>query len=388
MALVSRATGTGSRQVFQSGLRLYRRRGGLWWLWRCGRRYYGLWRHDRMARCIAPTHQAVAAAAILLMCFGRAPGGGAIRLNVTGMLLLNGRISADGEAGLPRAAGRVRRQHLADGGNAGRFGTVSANGGMGNGIGLWGGGGGGGGRIAIQYGVNLFFGIITARGGSGSAGAAPARFTPRPTANPGARCSWTMAGRPERTHAWSTSSGTVDLTVQRRSSLDTAQLADDRHPAGRLQRVAAPDQLRLLTVTGNATSRPAEAFIADGAGYPGGLDRAPAGITPPSGYIGGGGGYGGYGAAGGRQRPIPRMAAATYGSVTCYRRTLAAAAAATCPYAMGGARWRSHPPQRDGCAASGWKNLGGRQSGGCSERRRRVRRQHLADGRAPWPVRE
>ncbi len=48
-------------------------------------------------------------------------------------------------------------------------GTISANGGMGNGFGLWGGGGGGGGRIAIQYGVNLFFGTTSARGGSGSA---------------------------------------------------------------------------------------------------------------------------------------------------------------------------------------------------------------------------
>jgi hypothetical protein len=39
--------------------------------------------------------------------------------------------------------------------------------GMGNGFGPYAGGGGGGGRVAINYGLNLFFGEVSARGGSG-----------------------------------------------------------------------------------------------------------------------------------------------------------------------------------------------------------------------------
>ena len=84
--------------------------------------------------------------------------------------------------------GRVRRQRRVTAGTLTGAGTISANGGTGNGFGLTGGGGGGGGRIALQYGVNLFFGTTTSQGGSGSAWAARARFTPSPTANPMARC--------------------------------------------------------------------------------------------------------------------------------------------------------------------------------------------------------
>jgi hypothetical protein len=97
-------------------------------------------------------------------------GGGGLRLTVTGMLLLDGRISADGTPGLTQGGG---------GGSGGSVwltvgtlagsGTISVNGGSGNGVGLGGGGGGGGGRVSVLYNMNLFFGAMSARGGDGAA---------------------------------------------------------------------------------------------------------------------------------------------------------------------------------------------------------------------------
>lgn len=91
-------------------------------------------------------------------------GGAAIRLDVTGTLLLDGKLSVDGHDGYSLhsgggAGGSIRV-------TAGRFigsGLISANGGRGNGVG----GSGGGGRIAVTYGTNLFSGAITAYGGRG-----------------------------------------------------------------------------------------------------------------------------------------------------------------------------------------------------------------------------
>ena len=86
------------------------------------------------------------------------------------MLLLDGRISANGSPALAEGSGGGSGGSVwVTAGTLTGAGTISANGGMGNGFGLTGGGGGGGGRIAIQYGVNLFFGVTTAQGGSGSA---------------------------------------------------------------------------------------------------------------------------------------------------------------------------------------------------------------------------
>ena len=93
-------------------------------------------------------------------------GGGTMLLNVTGVLLLNGRISADGGAGIGQGTGGGSGGSvwLTVGTLAG-LGTISANGGMGNQLG----GGGGGGRICVRYGVNAFEGAISAYGGGGYA---------------------------------------------------------------------------------------------------------------------------------------------------------------------------------------------------------------------------
>src|ERR1039458_54136 len=93
-------------------------------------------------------------------------GGGAIRMNVTGALLINGRVSANGGSGLgPNKGGGSGGSVWLTAGTLAGLGTISANGGAGNGQG----GGGGGGRIALQYGVNAFDGIDSAYGGGGYA---------------------------------------------------------------------------------------------------------------------------------------------------------------------------------------------------------------------------
>src|ERR1017187_9555119 len=96
-------------------------------------------------------------------------GGGAIRLNVTGLLLLDGRISANGNPGLTDGGGGSGGSVWLTVGTLAGAGTISANGGAGNGFSLGGGGGGSGGRVAIQYAVNLFFGATSACGGGGAA---------------------------------------------------------------------------------------------------------------------------------------------------------------------------------------------------------------------------
>jgi hypothetical protein len=93
-------------------------------------------------------------------------GGGIVGLSVGGTLQLDGRISANGAAGVGEGSG---------GGGGGSIllvaqtvagaGAILANGGPGNGLG----GGGGGGRIAItNYSNFLFAGTLTAYGGCGS----------------------------------------------------------------------------------------------------------------------------------------------------------------------------------------------------------------------------
>ena len=102
-------------------------------------------------------------------------GGGAIRISVTGALLVNGRISANGTAGAGQGfgGGSGGSVWLTAGTLAGA-GTISANGGAGNELG----GGGGGGCISVQYGVNGFEGIMSAYGGGGyGAGGAGTIYT-------------------------------------------------------------------------------------------------------------------------------------------------------------------------------------------------------------------
>ncbi len=97
--------------------------------------------------------------------YGGSEGGGAIRLNVGGVLTVDGLLSANGNWGLQDNSG---------GGSGGSIwvtaGTlvgnaqITADGGEGE---LFGGGGGAGGRIAIYSHANVFAGLVSVFGGEG-----------------------------------------------------------------------------------------------------------------------------------------------------------------------------------------------------------------------------
>ena len=97
--------------------------------------------------------------------YGGSEGGGAIRLNVGGVLTVNGLLSANGDWGLQDNSG---------GGSGGSIwvtagtlvgnGQITADGGEGE---LYGGGGGAGGRIALYSQANVFAGQVSVIGGEG-----------------------------------------------------------------------------------------------------------------------------------------------------------------------------------------------------------------------------
>ena len=97
--------------------------------------------------------------------FGGA-GGGALRLNVTGTLDVNGRVSANGKNGDVNSGGGSGGSLWITAGTLAGSGTISANGGAGNGLG----GGGGGGRISLGYTTSIFTGPVSACGSGGYAG--------------------------------------------------------------------------------------------------------------------------------------------------------------------------------------------------------------------------
>jgi hypothetical protein len=95
-------------------------------------------------------------------------GGGVIRLNVSGTLICNGRISANGDPGIaPGGGGGAGGSILLVVGTLAGGGVIATDGGPGDGFGLYAGGGGGGGRIVIEPGMDVFFGTTSACGGEG-----------------------------------------------------------------------------------------------------------------------------------------------------------------------------------------------------------------------------
>jgi len=93
------------------------------------------------------------------------PGGGALTLNVSGTLMVNGRLSANGtNGGFNSGGGAGGSLYLANIYNLAGNGVISANGGSANGAA----GGGGGGRIAVVCTSNNFTGQFSAVGGSGN----------------------------------------------------------------------------------------------------------------------------------------------------------------------------------------------------------------------------
>jgi hypothetical protein len=94
-------------------------------------------------------------------------GGGALEMNVSGVLSLSGSITANGSSGPGGGtAGGSGGALWVTAGTLSGNGLFSANGGAGE-SGSFGGGGGGGGRIAIYAGTNQFVGSMSAHGGPG-----------------------------------------------------------------------------------------------------------------------------------------------------------------------------------------------------------------------------
>jgi hypothetical protein len=101
------------------------------------------------------------------------PGGGAIRLNVSGNLTVDGRLSADGGSGGPTysdGGGSGGSVYITIGGTLSGSGAIQANGAAATSTGgcCSAGGGGGGGRVAIYYSAFGTMPAVTATGGAGS----------------------------------------------------------------------------------------------------------------------------------------------------------------------------------------------------------------------------
>jgi len=108
-------------------------------------------------------------------------GGGYVNLNVTGTLLVNGRLSANGsDGGYNSGGGSGGSLYLNFVNILAGNGIIAANGGAGNGAA----GGGGGGRIALVCNSNNFTGTLSAYGGGGnSPGGAGTIYTRVKTTN-------------------------------------------------------------------------------------------------------------------------------------------------------------------------------------------------------------
>jgi hypothetical protein len=222
-------------------------------------------------------------------------GGGAIRLNVSGILQVDGRISANGGNGSVSGGG---------GGSGGSIwltvgtlsgaGSITANGGNGaDAIG----GGSGGGRISVGYTANSFGGLISAYGGSGANWGGAGTVYLKANSQSYGQLTLDNGGNAGTNTTFSASS--IDLLV--------AGSAIGQGPSGswsvRNLQIRTNSVLttvvsissQTVNVTGNATIDVGGAISVDGTGS-GASSGAGAGATS-SGSIKGGGGHGGFGAA-------------------------------------------------------------------------------------------
>jgi hypothetical protein len=222
-------------------------------------------------------------------------GGGAIRLNVSGILQVDGRISANGGNGSVSGGG---------GGSGGSIwltvgtlsgaGSITANGGNGaDAIG----GGSGGGRISVGYTANSFGGLISAYGGSGANWGGAGTVYLKANSQSYGQLILDNGGNAGTNTTFSASS--IDLLV--------AGSAIGQGPSGswsvRNLQIRTNSVLttvvsissQTVNVTGNATIDVGGAISVDGTGS-GASSGAGAGATA-SGSIKGGGGHGGFGAA-------------------------------------------------------------------------------------------
>jgi hypothetical protein len=221
------------------------------------------------------------------------PGGGAIQLNVTGTLRLDGEISADGGAGMSLGGG---------GGSGGSIsvrastitgaGIVSANGGNANGPNS---GGGGGGRIAIYFSTNDFSGATTAYGGAGGHIGGAGTVYVKPMGLTGQL----LVDNGGHVGATNTAimPGLYDLTVGGGGTIGLSSAltftGDLLVKSNGWVVFTYPFASPVINITGNARIERGGGILAVGAGSGAGLGRGYQSSFGPS----GGGGHGGYGGA-------------------------------------------------------------------------------------------
>jgi hypothetical protein len=238
-------------------------------------------------------------------------GGGWIRLNVTGILQMDGRLSANGGNGSGLAGG-------GGGGSGGSIwltlgklsgaGSIAANGGNG-------GAGGGGGRISISFNTNSFLGALSAYGGGPSNWGGAGSIYIKTNNQPYPALVLDNGGNV------GTNSGFNDFPI---SDVTVAAGAVASTPNGgiihnlfvRSNGIVAPftfaGSSQSLTLQGSATIDPGGAISLDGLGY--GYGTGPGrgwGISSPPGAVRGGAGHGGLGAG----NPLGTGLGGTYDSI-------------------------------------------------------------------------
>ena len=219
-----------------------------------------------------------------------AAGGGSLRMNVAGPLIVDGVISANGAGAITNADG---------GGSGGSIwltlnqfsgsGTISANGGSGH---LPNGGGGGGGRIAITYFSNAFTGSLTARGGPGYGGGGAGTIYLRRTSSNLPTLIVDNGGVAGTSTLLTELTSLLDLNVRSGASV-TSSLPSLTVSNLNIEANAALKVSSMMLSVGAVNIAAGGAIMADGVSSSG----LGAGQTQTSGSSGGGhGGYGGRGA--------------------------------------------------------------------------------------------
>ena len=228
-------------------------------------------------------------------------GGGVIQLNVSGILQVDGRISANGGSGSGSGGG---------GGSGGSLwlttgiligsGSITANGG--NGAGSIGGGGGGG-RIAIYPAANLFGGAISAYGGGGANWGGAGTVFLQPAGQNGQLI--LDNGGNVGTNTLVQSASSADLILRNgaigsaSSSVSFANLLMSSNAWLTTYRYSssAPAYTVNFSFSGNATIQAGSGIITDTAGYSGGQGSGAGQYYGSlSTYPCSGAGHGGYGA--------------------------------------------------------------------------------------------
>ena len=228
------------------------------------------------------------------VCGGGCPGGaggGAIRLNVDGTLVVNGRLTANGTDG---ASGGSGGSLFVSAGSLTGSGTISAAGGA---TGDTSAGGGGGGRIALYYDSGTFGGTVSAVGGLGGASAYSGGTGTIYTKSNTQTFGTLLIDGTGRTNAMETpvtSPVTCNLiltntTVYAKGALNLSSLLIRSNAT--LTHSAGGPQMQ-IAVLGNATIEAGGGIAVDGRGY-GWINGSGQGTW--SYYSGSGAGYGGLG---------------------------------------------------------------------------------------------